>query len=199
MGSAYLPKLVGLACMSTLPAFEGQSGISTGYPYKIPAGHLLFTDSVPVTIKPISNMSALHKRYGLSFTRCVDFEREPGTEHAYFTNVVPFGGFFYLPETPDQYAEKGAFLYAFGESDERTTALTAEVSLGQDTTGSGYAPAPHPRTAESQRRVCTICLDSEATVATIPCGHLAFCRSCSALATCPVCRQAVSNTQAIFV
>merc|ERR1711907_244460 len=124
-GNSYIPKCVGVAAMSTVPAFDGQSGISTGYPYKISAGHRLFTDTVPVTIKAISNMSSFHKRYGLSFTRCIDFTRAPGSEHVTFTNAVPFGGFFYLPETPDLYDELGGLLYAFGESEQGTEALAA--------------------------------------------------------------------------
>lgn len=201
-GNSYLPKCVGIAAMVTVPAFEGQSGISTGYPYKIAAGHRLFTDTVPVTIKPIANMSSLHKRYGLSFTRYVEFTREPGSEHATFTNVVPFGGFFYLPETPDLYEQNGGLLYAFGESEQNTTALGASIevsSAGTSATGDARNPRPHsPRLSPRRGRVCTICMDAEATVATVPCGHLAFCTSCPRLDTCPVCRQSVSSTQRIF-
>jgi hypothetical protein len=194
--SGYLPKNVGVAAMAVVPAFEGQSGISTGYPYKVSAGHLCFTDTVPVTINAIANMSPMHKRYGLSFTRCVEFTREPGTEHATFTNIAPFGGFFYLPETPGQYEDKGGLLYAFGESEESATGLEAAMELGD---GGATRPQPLSKEPASQTRVCTICLDQTATVATVPCGHLAFCASCPTLATCPVCRRAVSSTQRVFI
>jgi hypothetical protein len=194
--SSYMPKNVGVAAMSVVPAFEGQSGISTGYPYKVPAGHLLFIDTVPVTINAIANMSPLHKRYGLSFTRCVDFIRVPGTEHATFMNIAPFGGFFYVPETPGEYEEKGCLLYAFGESEESATALEAAMELGDV---GATRPQSSSREPVPQTRVCTICLDQTATVATVPCGHLAFCASCPTLTTCPVCRRAVSSTQRIFV
>jgi hypothetical protein len=195
-GNSYLPKCVGVAAMSTVPAFEGQSGISTGYPYKIFAGHRLFADTVPVTIKPIANMSSLHKRYGLSFTRCVDFTRVPGAEHVTFTNVVPFGGFFYLPATPDLYEQNGGLLYVFGEAEQSKIDLAASVDVSVP---AGESRSPEARSPELPSRVCTICMDAEATVATVPCGHLAFCTSCPVLQQCPVCRQAVSSTQRVFM
>jgi hypothetical protein len=200
-GNSYLPKCVGVAALSTVPAFEGQSGISTGYPYKISAGHRQFTDTVPVTIKAIANMSPLHKRYGLSFTRCIDFTKVPGADDATFSNIVPFGGFFYLPETPDLYEQNGGLLYAFGESEQCTTALAAaiDVNAAEGETRSSEARRVEADLPVQARRVCTICMDNEATVATLPCGHLAFCESCPALQTCPVCRQAVSSSQRIYV
>jgi|ERR1711924_251028 len=171
-GKGYLPKCVGVAAMSTVPAFENQSGISTGYPYKIPAGHRLFTDTVPVTIKAIANMSSFHKRYGLSFTRCVDFTREPGSEHVTFTNIVPFGGFFYLPETPDLYDQNGGLLYAFGESEQCTTELAGSVDLNvaEGEARISETRSPALRNFGGSRRVCTVCMDEEANVATVPCG-----------------------------
>jgi len=54
----YLPENVGIACMSVLPAFDGQLGIKTGDPYLLDARFMSFVDTVPVTIQAISNMSS---------------------------------------------------------------------------------------------------------------------------------------------
>merc|ERR1719174_1830619 len=65
MGKGYLPKNLGIACMDVVPAFDGQSGISTGYPYLLESRFLPFIDTVPVTIRGIANLSNRHKRYGI--------------------------------------------------------------------------------------------------------------------------------------
>merc|ERR1711971_68607 len=71
MEKGYLPKNVGLASLGIVPAFEGQSGVATGYPYLMESRFLPFIDTVPVTIGTIANMSARHSRYGLCFTRSI--------------------------------------------------------------------------------------------------------------------------------
>jgi len=46
---------------------------------------------------------------------------------------------------------------------------------------------------------CKICMDSLATVALVPCGHLALCESCNAeVEKCPVCRAVVTARVRIF-
>lgn len=121
VSSAYLPKNVGIACMSIVPAFEGQVGISTGYPYTADSRLTPFMETVPVSISTIQEMSSLHKRYGLCFTRCVfvwadeDFEKNQTLN---FISVLPHGGFYYVPKTPKEHHEYGGLIYAFGESKE---------------------------------------------------------------------------------
>ena len=48
-------------------------------------------------------------------------------------------------------------------------------------------------------RTCKICLEKEASVVFLPCGHLATCTSCaSALATCAVCRTPIQGLVRAF-
>lgn len=119
--NAYLPQNVGIAALGVVPAFEGQIGISTGYPYVVDHQNLPFIDTVPVTISAISTMSERHSRYGLCFTRCA-FVWE-GDAYASdgildFCCVVPHGGFYYVPANLKKYKEIGGFVYAFGEDRE---------------------------------------------------------------------------------
>lgn len=119
VSSAYLPKNVGIACMSVVPAFDGQAGIATGYPYVADSRFTPFTETVPVSISSIKDMGAYHQRYGICFTRCVfvwageDFERDQALN---FTSVLPHGGFFYVPKCPKEHRQIGGLIYAFGES-----------------------------------------------------------------------------------
>merc|ERR1719218_240265 len=53
-GGAYIPVNVGIAALSVVPAFEGQMGIATGFPYVVEHQNLPFIDTVPVTIRAIS-------------------------------------------------------------------------------------------------------------------------------------------------
>jgi len=116
--SAYLPENVGIAALAVVPAFDGQMGIATGYPYVVGHQNLPFVDTVPVTISGISEMSERHARYGLCFTRCA-FVWE-GSAYASdgtldFCCVLPHGGFYYAPENLRKYKDIGGLVYAFGE------------------------------------------------------------------------------------
>jgi len=119
IGGGYLPEMVGIAAMGTVPAFEGQVGISTGYPYRFDSLFFPYMDTVPVSINAISDMSARHGRYGLCFTRCV-FVWDDGSLRSSgslnFSSPAPHGGFFYVPSDYQKYKEIGGLLYAFGEA-----------------------------------------------------------------------------------
>lgn len=115
----YLPKNVGIAAMSVVPAFEGQVGIGTGYPYKLPSKFLPFIDTVPISIDAIRTMSERHGRYGLAFTNCVFIWEDASWEKERtlnFISILPHGGFFYVPATLSEHKAKGGLVYAFGES-----------------------------------------------------------------------------------
>lgn len=133
---SYLPKMTGLAALGITPSFEGQGGIATGYPYLVPPACLSFADSVPVTIKAISEMSDRHLRYGLCFTRCVfvwedeNFDRE---KTLCFCSILPHGGFFYMPRTLEEFNNFGGLVYAFGEDKEsRDRVLCSDEGGNQD-------------------------------------------------------------------
>jgi len=116
--SAYLPENVGIAALGVTPAFDGQLGISTGFPYHVAHQNLPFIDTVPVTIRGISEMSERHARYGLCFTRCAfvwegDAYATDGTLD--FCCVLPHGGFYYVPTNLKKYKHLGCLIYAFGE------------------------------------------------------------------------------------
>jgi len=152
-------------------------------------------------------MSERHGRYGVCFTRCV-FIWDGGVLESEgkldFCSPAPHGGFFYVPSDPSKYQTLGGLLYAFGEAKDRLEAAVA-VSEGHDTTGSGSAVRHEVREGpEGDRRVCVICLSSDATMATVPCGHRAYCSDCATQAAgrsramCPVCRTGVSSVIRIF-
>jgi len=119
--TAYLPQNVGIAALGVTPAFQGQLGISTGFPYHVTHQNLPFIDTVPVTISGISNMSEHHARYGLCFTRCAfvwegDMYASNGTLD--FCCVLQHGGFYYAPANLKKYKQIGGLIYAFGEDKE---------------------------------------------------------------------------------
>ena len=47
---------------------------------------------------------------------------------------------------------------------------------------------------------CVVCLDGEAVVAILPCGHRCVCEGCATLqmTQCPMCRQPVQDMKRIF-
>lgn len=203
MGKGYLPQNIGLACMGVTPAFEGQSGISTGYPYLLPSRFLSYCDTVPVTIGAISGMSSRHARYGLCFTRCVYvWETEALAREGVlnFCSITPHGGFFYLPSTLRGHWKLGGFVYAFGEAKD---GLEMPVAIDNTEGASGAASAlAQPQAASAaNRQACVICLTEDAVFATVPCGHRAFCADCQSAAkgrNCPVCRTPVRDVLRVY-
>jgi hypothetical protein len=198
---SYLPKNVGLACLGIVPAFKGQVGIGTGYPYLVESRFLRFADTVPVTIRAISEMSPRHARYGLCFTRCVyvwetDALQREGVLN--FCTITPHGGFFYLPRTLQNHWKLGGLVYAFGEArEDHEVAINVEVGgpAAAPPTGSTATAAP------TQQNACVICLSEDAVMAAVPCGHRAYCPTCTAAArgqNCPVCRAAVRDVIRIY-
>merc|ERR1712187_554922 len=102
-----------------VPAFDGQLGIGTGYPYALPAQFLSFVDTVPISIEAISSMSDRHGRYGLAFTRTVfvwEGDLWDSQKTLDFASILPHGGFYYVPSTMKDHMAKGGLVYAFGES-----------------------------------------------------------------------------------
>ncbi|OWF51548.1 baculoviral IAP repeat-containing protein 7-A-like [Mizuhopecten yessoensis] len=46
-----------------------------------------------------------------------------------------------------------------------------------------------------EQKICKVCLDEEASIVFLPCGHLVTCPMCaSALRKCPVCRTYIRGT-----
>jgi hypothetical protein len=128
MGRGYLPVNVGVAAMSVVPAFEGQLGIGTGWPYALPAKFLPFVDTVEISIDAIRSMSECHGRYGLAFTRTVwvwEGDQWATDKTLDFASILPHGGFFYVPSTLKAHSEKGGFVYSFGESTEDNSGAAA--------------------------------------------------------------------------
>mmetsp|Transcript_99045 Transcript_99045/g.171657 ORF Transcript_99045/g.171657 Transcript_99045/m.171657 type:complete len:586 (-) Transcript_99045:340-2097(-) len=212
-GGSYIPKNVGLAALGVMPSFEGQLGIATGYPYLLESQFLRFHDTVEVTIGPIREMSPRHGRYGLCFTRCVYIWEDEALENEdvlRFCSILPHGGFYYVPSSLQQYNRDGGFVYAFGEARE----ILEMPSLAKESAANGTgnerprsgpkSRSPSPKEAVAQdHRVCTICLEESAVMATVPCGHRAYCANCTRLAQerrlpCPVCRGAVTSTLRVY-
>lgn len=129
MGRGYLPVNVGVAAMSVVPAFDGQVGIATGYPYKLSAPFVPFTETVPISIDAIRTMSEFHGRYGLAFSRVVyvwEGDLWGPSKTLDFCSILPHGGFFYVPELLSDHQTKGGLVYAFGES--ATDAVELSIS-----------------------------------------------------------------------
>lgn len=133
--NGYLPVNQGVAAMSTVPAFEGQIGIGTGYPYELPAAFLPFVETVPISIDAIKSMSDRHGRYGLTFTRVVwvwegdKFESEATLD---FCSICPHGAFFYVPEKLSDHQRIGGYVYAFGESKDTGNEALSQSEAAQD-------------------------------------------------------------------
>lgn len=133
MGRGYLPVNVGVAAMSVVPAFEGQLGIGTGYPYALPSKFLSFVDTVEISIEAIRSMSDRHGRYGLAFTRTVfvwEGDAWASDQTLDFASILPHGGFYYVPATLRDHVAKGGFVYAFGEEAEPSKEAVAEPAKG---------------------------------------------------------------------
>lgn len=211
-GKGYFPRNVGIAALGVVPSFEGQSGIATGYPYLLESRFLRFVDTVPVTIPAITSMSSRHGRYGLCFTRCIfvwegdGFEREGVLDYC---SIMPHGGFFYVPQTLGGHRRLGGLLYAFGEARADLEEPESMTPSGDDPQSTSSRPASSAAAAAAapqqnhDRRVCVVCLDADATMAIVPCGHRSYCEACAAQArsatrVCPVCRQRVERTMRVF-
>ena len=49
-------------------------------------------------------------------------------------------------------------------------------------------------------RLCKICLELNASIAFLPCGHLVCCADCApAMMKCPICRECVKGTVKTFL
>ncbi|KAI0221800.1 Baculoviral IAP repeat-containing protein 2, partial [Lamellibrachia satsuma] len=54
--------------------------------------------------------------------------------------------------------------------------------------------------SEDQRLLCKICMDDEANVLFLPCGHLCSCARCApALRNCAICRALIRGTVRVFL
>ena len=51
-----------------------------------------------------------------------------------------------------------------------------------------------------EQRVCKVCLDKEANVVFVPCGHLCTCMDCAgSLTKCPICRARIEKAIRTYV
>ncbi|XP_019637555.1 PREDICTED: uncharacterized protein LOC109479927 [Branchiostoma belcheri] len=51
-----------------------------------------------------------------------------------------------------------------------------------------------------EERMCKICMEEDAVIVFLPCGHLAVCQTCSAtLHNCPICRKQIDRTVRAFM
>lgn len=203
--STYVPTQVGLAALGVVPAFDGQCGISTGYPYLVRPEFLSYADSVPVTIGAIRNLSPRHQRYGMCFTGCVFTWAPDDGEQATclgrqsssvlnYSSVLPHGGFFYVPRTLAEFHELGGFVYAFGEDrrdlEKPCNMMSCEQGGEEEDMGAAVSHQPS--------QVCIKCLEGEPSNAALPCGHRLCCTACSQAGgfvgqPCPVCQRPVET------
>ncbi|XP_059149225.1 E3 ubiquitin-protein ligase mind-bomb-like, partial [Physella acuta] len=80
-----------------------------------------------------------------------------------------------------------------GEQFESVESLTQAVL--QDNCSSDS-----PSAIQVERQPCTICMDSEAVITFVPCGHLTCCGTCAAVIdNCPICRSPIERRIRTFV
>ena len=91
------------------------------------------------------------------------------------------------------------------------------ISYGAEDTASSDSSGPSKSVSEASKssseksdtsnvednNTCIVCMDASITHTTVPCGHLKFCETCSAILKarndpCPVCRGAVTNYMKVF-
>ena len=56
-----------------------------------------------------------------------------------------------------------------------------------------------PKGNRSEHKLCKICMEQEASMAFLPCGHLVCCKVCAPEhECCPICRAAVKDSVRIY-
>jgi hypothetical protein len=81
------------------------------------------------------------------------------------------------------------------EASRSTTASTTK-----DETQPKEKPGQNTKEATPEEdNECKVCMDDAASVAFIPCGHVAVCKKCSTqLKKCPICRQDIQSTLVLY-
>jgi hypothetical protein len=55
------------------------------------------------------------------------------------------------------------------------------------------------QTQNAKSSECCVCMDAEANIVFIPCGHLCSCQECSKeISFCPICRTGITMTQITY-
>ncbi|KAK2182415.1 hypothetical protein NP493_354g00014 [Ridgeia piscesae] len=84
---------------------------------------------------------------------------------------------------------------ATGSNGTKTSVSATEPSLSL-----GKKTEEKLETTEDQRLQCKICMDAEAKIVFLPCGHLCSCATCApALRNCPICRALIRGTVRVFL
>ncbi|KAK2177280.1 hypothetical protein NP493_608g00023 [Ridgeia piscesae] len=79
-----------------------------------------------------------------------------------------------------------------GADEIQTTASTS--------TGSSEVKPEAKATTSENRLQCKICMDDEAKILFLPCGHLCSCAKCApALRNCPICRALIRGTVRVYL
>ncbi|KAI0234847.1 Baculoviral IAP repeat-containing protein 7 [Lamellibrachia satsuma] len=82
-----------------------------------------------------------------------------------------------------------------GSSGTKTSVSASESSLSVE-----MKSELKPATSEEQRLQCKICMDGEAKIVFLPCGHLCSCAMCApALRNCPICRALIRGTVRVYL
>ncbi|BFZ24930.1 hypothetical protein BsWGS_27969 [Bradybaena similaris] len=107
-----------------------------------------------------------------------------------------------LAERGEDFTNEAALLEAmFGVSkqSDHNARATKELRASTDgaaalTTSKNFSKLAEENQKLKEQKLCKICLDEDACVAFIPCGHL-VCSSCApALSLCPICRAKITGT-----
>ncbi|XP_065927044.1 baculoviral IAP repeat-containing protein 2 isoform X2 [Magallana gigas] len=104
--------------------------------------------------------------------------------------------------TPQETSESGA--HEKTQKNQDKDAATSNTEEKFDSLNDALAPAMSLEDTRSlmeenkklrDLRMCKICMENDASIAMLPCGHLCCCADCApAMRKCPICRQFVKGT-----
>ncbi|XP_062601944.1 putative inhibitor of apoptosis isoform X9 [Saccostrea cucullata] len=82
-----------------------------------------------------------------------------------------------------------------GKSEQPTSGTLKAINSKEMNEGSDTRSLIEENRKLKDLRLCKICLENEASIAMLPCGHLCCCPDCApAMRKCPICRQFVKGT-----
>ncbi|XP_062596232.1 E3 ubiquitin-protein ligase XIAP-like isoform X2 [Saccostrea cucullata] len=82
-----------------------------------------------------------------------------------------------------------------GKSEQPTSGTLKAINSKELNGGSDTRSLIEENKRLKDLRLCKICLENEASIAMLPCGHLCCCPDCApAMRKCPICRQFVKGT-----
>ncbi|KAG8463426.1 hypothetical protein KFE25_004937 [Diacronema lutheri] len=100
------------------------------------------------------------------------------------------------------HAERIRIKYGIGAAGAQSNAAAHAADRRSGSAELAAVPVPQQPARGAESHLCVICLEADAVIAALPCGHRALCaRDSQALglrSPCPVCRQTIEQFQRIY-